>query len=229
MLRLLIWALLSLLPLVMIACASLGTPAQLPPQSPPCTSRPARAQLFDGSWLRQPGIWQLRQSALLEIGRRKFPLEGLLQLDVGRGEARLAAMNEVGLVMFDLQLDTKGEQLQRVIPQLRQQPGFAPGVAESLRRIFLQPQPLAGDRLQLQPSSQRLWRPLPGGSLGFVFDCDAQLVEAREVSDAGDWRVNYNDYQKFDGVRIPQQIIFNDYRHKVKLSLWLREVKRKDE
>jgi len=213
----------------MTACAPPGPPVRVLPLSPPCTSRPERAQLLDGSWLQQPGIWQLRQSALLEIGRRKFPLEGLLQLDVGRGEARLAAMNEVGLVMFELQLDAKGEQLLRAIPQLQRQPGFAPGVAESLRRIYLQARPLAGDRLQLQPGSQRLWRPLPGGSLGFIFTCAGELAETREISDAGNWRVLYNDYQEFDGVRIPQQIVYKDYRHRVKLSLWLREVKRKDE
>ena len=222
----LLWSLLSLL---MTACARPGPPVPLLPQSPPCTSRPERAQLLDGSWLRQPGIWQLRQSALLEIGRRKIPLEGLLQLDIARGEARLAAMNEVGLVMFDLQLDAEGEQLQRAVPQLQRQPGFAQGVAESLRRIYLQPQPLASDRLQLQPTSQRLWRPLPGGGLGFVFACNGELVETREVSDADDWRVLHNDYREFDGVRIPQQIVYQDYRYRVKLSLWLREVKRKDE
>jgi hypothetical protein len=185
--------------------------------------------LLKGHWLLQPGVWRLRQAALLELGGRKLPLEGLLHFDTVRREARLVAMNEMGLVLFDLELDAQGQQLHRALPQLQQQAGFAIGVAASLRRIFLQPRPLASDHLQPRESTQRLWRPLPGGSLDFNFSCAGDLLETRQVADSGDWRLRYSDYQALAGRRIPQQIVFNDYQYGVKLSLWLREVKRNNE
>jgi len=218
------WLLCALLPLL-FACA----PIERPTDVAQCTSHPGQQQLLAGNWLQQADVWQLRQSALLEFGAKKIPLEGLLQLDIARHKARLVAMNEMGLVLFDLELDEQGQQLHRALPQLQQQPGFAVGVAASLRQMFLQPRPQASDHLQQRSTDQRIWRLLPGGSLGFVFSCDGELQETRQQADDTNWRVRYTDYQNFAGQRIPQQIVFNDYRHGVKLSLWLREVERNNE
>ncbi len=214
-----------LLTLMLAACA----PYQQPQPGPECTSRPTLEQMRSGNWLQRPGIWHLRQSVLLELGSRKIPLEGLLRLDTKRREARLVAMNGMGLVLFDLQIDQQGQKLLRAMPQLEKQPGFAVGVAKSLRRIFLAPQPEGADQLEIRPDAQRLWRPLPGGSLSFSFSCTGDLRETRQKSQNGDWRTVYDDYQPLAELRIPQQIRFNDYRYRVKLSLWLSEVKREDE
>ncbi len=220
MVRLLVFALLLL---SQFACAPLERPVKVAE----CSSYPSRRQLLSGNWLQQPAIWHLRQSALLEVRGRKFPLQGLLRLDSERREARLVAMNELGLVMFDLQLDEQGQQLHRALPQLQQQANFVVGVADSLRRIFLPPVPLPDDRLQQRPATQRLWRPLAGGELGFIFDCSGDLQEIRQLTDTDDWRVAYRDYKNFADQRIPQQILYNDYRHGVRLTLWLTEVKQK--
>jgi hypothetical protein len=220
MVRLLIVALLLL---SQFSCAPLERPVKVAE----CSSYPSRRQLLSGNWLQQPATWQLRQSALLEIRGRKFPLLGLLRLDTARREARLVAMNELGLVVFDLQLDEQGQQLHRALPQLQQQENFVAGVADSLRRIFFAPAPSSDDRLQQRPATQRLRRPLSGGSLGSVFDCSGDLQEVRQLADTGDWRVTYHDYKQFSDQRIPQQILYNDFRHGVRLSLWLTEVKQK--
>ncbi|NOQ52494.1 MAG: hypothetical protein GQ578_09800 [Desulfuromonadaceae bacterium] len=212
----------SFLLLILAACAPLTPPRQLPDD---CRAEAAPAQLLASNWLQQPGVWRLRQVVLLELGRKKIPLEGFLRLDLERGEARLLAMNEMGLVLFDLQVSHSDQQLQRAIPQLQQVRGFAQGVAQSLRQIFLQPQPHGEDHLENRGNSQRLWRLLPGGSLGFIYDCRGDLRETRLVADAGDWRVAYDQYRQFGAMRLPEQIVMNDYRHGVKLSLWMREVK----
>ncbi len=208
--------------LALIGCAPTTPRLQLPSG---CQAQASQEQLLAGSWLQQSAIWRLRQSALLQLGPRKIPMEGFLRLDLQRRTARLLAMNEMGLVLFDLQVDENGEQLQRAIPQLLQVKGFAQGVAQSLRQIFLTPRPQADDQLQNHGSSQRLWRSLPGGDLGFVFDCHGDLRETRQRADQGDWRIGYDQYRDFVGARLPEQIVLNDYRHAVKLSLWLREVK----
>jgi len=204
------------------ACAPSTPPLEL---STDCRAEATVEQLLARNWLQQPGVWRLRQSALLELGPQKIPLEGFLRLDLDNREAHLLAMNEMGLVLFELQVSETGQQLNRAIPQLQQVKGFAQGIGQSLRQIFFQPRPDASDQLQGQGNSQRLWRSLPGGEIGFVFDCRMDLRQTRQVADNGDWRVGYDQYRVFGSASLPEQIILNDYRHRVKLSLWIREVK----
>lgn len=199
------------------------TPLQQLPQD--CAATASVGQLLSHSWLSQGKVWRLRQSTLLEIGPKKIPLEGFLRLDTANKQARLVAMNEVGVVLFDLLVTEDGQQLKRAIPQLQQVKGLATGVAQSLRQIFLQPRPAESDRLENLDSRQKLWRSIPGGSLRFIYDCRSDLRTVRFSGDSGDWRVAYNDYQVFAESRLPLEIVMNDYRHGVKLSLWVREVK----
>ena len=208
--------------LALSACVPATPPLQLPEN---CRAEFTPSQLVANHWLLQPTTWRIRQSALLEIGRKKIPMEGFLRLDLKRQEARLLAMNEMGVVLFDLQVTADDQQLQRILPQLQQVNGLAEGVAQSLRRIFLVPQPHSDDRLENHGNSQRLWQILPDGGLGYVFDCLGDLRETRLLAENGDWRIVYNQYQTFGMTRVPEQIVMNNYRHSVKLSLWLREVK----
>lgn len=211
-----------LLLLTLVACAP-TTPKQNLPSD--CLAEATAAELLSNNWLQQPGIWRLRQSALLELGPKKIPMEGFLRLDLQQNEARLLAMNEMGLVLFDLQITATDQQLKRAIPQLQQVKGFAQGVAQSLRQIFLQPRPQISDQLENNGNSQRLRRTLPGGNLSFVFDCLGNLRETRQQAKSGDWRVAYDQYQNYGPTQLPEQIILNDYQHSLKLSLWIREGK----
>ena len=208
--------------LMMSACAPTTPPLQLPEN---CRAELSSEQLIKQHWLLKSDVWRLRQSALLEIGNKKLPLEGFLRLDLEHQEARLLAMNEMGVVLFDLQVTADGQQLQRAIPQLMQVKGLAQGVAQSLRQIFLVPQPQLNDVLENRDNHQQLARSLEEGALGFVFDCMGDLRETRQRAKAGDWRVVYDQYQVYGTARLPEQIVMNDYRHNIKLSLWLREVK----
>lgn len=208
--------------LMMSACAPTTPTLQLQEN---CRAELSAEQLIKQHWLLRPNVWRLRQSALLEIGSRKIPLEGFLRLDIEQREARLLAMNEMGLVLFDLQVTADDQKLHKAIPQLMQIKGLAQGVAQSLRQIFLTPQPLLNDRLENRGNSQQLARSLEEGSLGFVFDCLGDLRETRQRNSFGNWRVVYTQYQLYGTARLPEQIVMNDYRHNTKLSLWLREVK----
>ena len=84
-----------------------ATPQQQLPDN--CRAAALPEQLLAANWLSQPGVWRLRQVTLLEAGGKKIPLEGLLRLDLVKKEARLVALNGMGLVMFDL-LVTQEEQ-----------------------------------------------------------------------------------------------------------------------
>ncbi len=218
MLRIIVFCLL----LMSTACAP-TTPPLLLAQN--CQAEFTRQELLAKHWLLSPKVLRVRQSALLEIGRKKIPMEGFLRLDLELNEARLLAMNDMGVVLFDLQVTSEDEQLHNVLPQLSKVKGLSEGVAQSLRQIFLQPRPSTDDRLDQGQHTQRLLRPSADGSVGFLFDCGGNLRETRLKKNSEDWRVIYQRYQSFGSLRVPEEIVLNDYRHKVKLSLWLREVK----
>ena len=211
-----------LLLLGLVSCTPVTSPQQFPEN---CVADTEVTQLLEENWLAQEAVWRLRQVTLLEVGNKKVPLEGFLRLDLVRGEAHLIAMNEMGVVLFDLFVTEKGQQLKKAIPQLRQMKGLAVGVAQSIRIIFLQPRPQVDDHLEAGGYMQRLWRVLPGSSLSFIYDCRGNLRTTRLEGDTGNWRVAYDDYRQFGTARLPEQIIMNDYRHKVKLSLWIREAR----
>jgi hypothetical protein len=217
-LRILLFCLL----LVLGGCGPTLPRLQLPHN---CRAEQTRVELLAADWRQQPHVWRLRQAALLEIGPKKIALEGFLRLDLLHKEARLLALNEMGLVLFDLQVTEQGEVLQRAIPQISAINAVARGVAKSLRQIFLQPLPRADDLLQTQGNSQRLQRRLADGELAFVFDCAGDLRQTRQQAKSGDWQVLYNDYRDYAGTRLPGEILFNDESQRVKLSLWQNEVK----
>jgi len=217
-----LWILLFSLLLALGACGPTLPALQLPDN---CRAEQTQAELLAADWRQQPHIWRLRQAALLEIGPKKIALEGFLRLDLQRKEARLLALNEMGLVMFDLQVTEQGEVLHRAIPQIREIKALAQGVAQSLRQIFLQPLPQVNDLLQTQGNSQHLQRRLAAGQLEFVFDCSGDLRQTRQQATSSDWQVIYNAYRDYAGSRLPEEILFNDVSHRVKLSLWQKEVK----
>ncbi len=214
--------LLTLLLLCLSACMPPTPPQELPQKLPEyCLEETPAMQLQQTNWLNQSGVWRLRQSALLEMGRKKIPLEGFLRLDLAKHEARLVAMNEAGLVLFDLSVTADGQQLKRSVPQLKQVDGFAAGVAQSLRQIFFQVDLQVGDKVEKFTNMQRIRRKIDGGTISFNYDCRNKLRSVKQKGSAGDWRVIYNDYQHHDEQLIPEEIIMKDYRHRLKLSLWI--------
>ncbi len=209
--------------LVLVAGCVSTTPVQQLPDH--CSATASVAQLLNDTWLHRGKVWRLRQSTLLEIGPKKIPLEGFLRLDTGAEEARLVAMNEMGVVLFDLLVKVDGEELKRAIPQLKQIKGFSRGVAGSLRQIFLQPQPQADDHLRSRDNIQILWRPVDAGFLRFIYDCRGDLRRVRWHAEKISWQILYDHYRPVGTNRVPEKIVLNDYQHGVKLSIWIREVK----
>jgi len=207
---------------ILMACTPTVSRQELPTD---CLIEGDATGIIADHWLNVGSIWRLRQSALLEIGPKKIPLEGFLRLDLEQKTARLLAMNEMGLILFDLELDEQGQILRRAIPQLQQINGFDQGIAQSLRQIFFQPQPDVNDHVEQGDNRYRVWRTLPGGSVSFIFDCRGDLRRTRLNAEEGDWRVIYEQYRSYYGRRLPDQIVLNDYRYGLKLTLWMREVK----
>lgn len=194
-----------------------------------CRATASSTELVQNHWLNAEHIWRLRQSALLEIGTRKIALEGFLRLDLKKREARLVALNEMGLVVFDLHVDIHTQELLRALPQVRETKGFAQGVGSSLRCMFLAPVPQLGDELEQGGYYQRLVRETADTKLKFTFDCDAQLRRTQLQGPGAKWQVVYNNYRNVEGVTaevaLPTQIILHNAPHRMKLTLTLNEAR----
>ncbi len=189
-----------------------------------CPQELSAARVIEQHWLNQADTWRLRQSALLELRGRKFPLEGFMILDLGEQRLHMVAMNDMGVVFFELMVTAEDQQLRRVLPQLQQQPGLAEGIAASLRRIYLKPRPQSTDSARMATTHLSLRRPVAAGDLSFVFDCAGQLRETRLNSDTEDWQLIYGSYQRITERAVPEKIVMNNFHQAVTLTLWQREI-----
>lgn len=189
-----------------------------------CSQELSAARVIEQHWLNQPDTWRLRQSALLELRGRKFPLEGFMILDLGEQRLHMVAMNDMGLVFFELVVTAEDQQLRRALPQLQQQPGLAEGIAASLRRIYFKPRPQTTDSARMAPAHLSLRRPVAAGDLSFVFDCDGRLRETRLHSDTENWQLIYDSYQRITERAVPEKIVMNNFHQAVTLTLWQREI-----
>jgi len=189
-----------------------------------CLQELSATEVTEWHWLNRADTWRLRQSALLELRGRKFVLEGFMVLDLGMQRLHMVAMNEMGVVFFELIVTPEDQELRRALPQLQQQRGLAEGIAASLRRIYLEPQPRRTDLAQMYKTSLRLRRSLTDGDLSFVFDCNGWLRKIRQRSENQNWQIIYENYQLIADRALPEKILVNDFRHAVTLTLWQREI-----
>lgn len=190
----------------------------------PCPQELSAGMVVADHWLAAADTWRLRQSALLELRGRKLALEGFMILDLAQQRLHMVAMNDMGLVLFELIVTPEGQELRRALSQLQQQPGLAEGIASSLRRIYLEPRPQKTDSAQMHKTSLRLWRPVANGDLSFVFDCDGRLRETRQRSATQEWQVVYENYQLIAERGVPEKIVMSDLQQAVTLTLWQREI-----
>jgi hypothetical protein len=229
-LRIRIVPLLLLLPALLSSCAPAMPTLDLPSS---CRADKPKGELVQNHWLNQEQIWRLRQSALLEIRTRKTALEGFVRLDLKQREVRLVALNEMGLVVFDLHVDAHSEELMRALPQIHEIKGFATGVGNSLRRMFLTPRPRLDDELGHHGHYQRLvqsgFTQNADEELEFIFDCAGNLRRTRLQSAAARWQVMYADYRAYapesERVQIPGRIVLHNAERRMKLTLTLNEIR----
>ena len=218
--RWLVWAI--TLPVLACGCLPTFPPQQLPED---CRADQELNELVAADWRQQQHIWRLRQTALFEFGYRKLAMECFLRFDPAAGELRMVAMNELGLVIFDLQVTHDGEILHRAIPQLKKREKLMTDIAGNLRRIFLMPLPCADDRLEHQDYAQTFSRTSGQESTQFVYDCEGNLRQSSGDGPSGRWRILYNRYVDWNGIRLPNQTLLSDASHRINMSFELKEVK----
>jgi hypothetical protein len=205
--------------------------ARFPDTTLTSTRPTSAAALAAGLWNAGSGSLLVRQSALFEFQGMQVPLAGLMKLDLATRDARLVGMNDMGVKLYDISVDAHSSQAHFIIPDLAKYPGFAEAVAVSVRRIFLTPEPEAGDLLAVTPTSYLLSRTgAAGAKLSFTLGgADAQLLEKSCRGAAESWRVRYYQYQRSQGRIFPGGIVLDDDKAGYRLTLWIESVEKTDE
>jgi hypothetical protein len=214
--------------LLVSACSSVPfTPTELTSAVP----RTAH-ELTAKSWNSGTGSVMIRQSALFEFEGMQVPIAGIMKLDLAAKYARLVGMNDMGVKLYDISVDSASSQAHFIIPDLAGYPGFAEAVAVSVRRIFLSPQPALDDSLELTPTSYLFKRESStnGGTTRFILGgADAQLLEKSFCGPTEAWNVRYYLYQHRQGRLFPGGIVLDDRRAGYRLTLWIESVENADE
>ncbi len=196
------------------------------------TQAPPRSatELVDGLWNSGSGSVLIRQSALFELQGMRVPIAGIMKLDLAARSARLVGMNDMGVKLYDISVDSTTSQTNFVVPDLARYPGFAEAVAVSVRRIFLEPVPTKEDALTLTRTSYQLTRQSGDSTISFLLGGEyAQLLEKICRAKEGSWRVRYYQYQQQQGRLFPGGIVLDDDQAGYRLTLWIESVEKTDE
>jgi hypothetical protein len=221
-------ALLLGLALAVAGCGGGRVPFEATPPVP--TRQVTAAELVKGQWTEAPTVFRIRQSALFEFRGAKVPMAGFLILDLQRREVRLVGLNDLGVKLFDLGVTSEGFQEHFLMPELSNIPGLTGAVAESVRRIFLAPQPGAADALRIGGELYHLTRMEDGRQLQFTFGGPgALLLEKTAIGGGEDWCARYYKYRPVEDTLFPGGIVLQDRRAGYRLTLWMEEVNRSHE
>ncbi|MDH4100730.1 MAG: DUF3261 domain-containing protein [Nitrospirota bacterium] len=182
------------------------------------------------AWIAQPGVYRLRQTVLFEFNGSRVPIVGVMKLDYHERRARLVAMNDLGMKLFDLIVDENGEDLNSLLPDLAKIPRFGEAVAASVRRIFLAPLPDPKDTLLFGKDRYLLKRHWRDGEIRFTFGGgDTRLLETTVAVEGSDWKAEYFEYGITGDVVYPRGIILHDRLAGYRLILWIEEMEPTDE
>lgn len=221
-------ALLCLLAALLSAAACATAPFR---PTEPTRTRPTTAAALAGNlWTAGNGTFLIRQSGLLEFQGARLPMVGILKIDTGKKTARLVGMDDLGVKLFDLSVDRRSSRTHYILPALDRYPRIAAAVSDSVRRIFLEPEPAEDDTLAIDPDQYRLSRVRDGTSIRFLLGGqDAQLLKKTSSGPEERWEVRYHEYQRRLDLPVPGGIVLEDYRAGYRLTLWTESVERADE
>lgn len=161
-------------------------------------------------WMQSERSWLLRQTALLETGPTRLTMNALLRLDMAQRSARLVAMDDFGVKLFDLTVTATGEERHFLLPALARIPGIDGQIAAAVRRIYLLPVTDGPD----------------AAGIDQLLACDSGLLLERSRQFRHEsWQVRYLNYREESGIQHPAQVVVDDRGGGWRLTVWTEEVK----
>lgn len=182
--------------------------------------------LAASDWTRQGGPWRLRQTVQFDFQGRQLTMRGLMSLDPVAGTARLIAVDDLGIKLFDLSVYRDHEALHFLLPDLGRYPRLVEAVAIAVRRMFIAPRPQPGDALQFREDGYELQRRKGEVAISFLFRGGRARLDTIRSEGAGvDWQVGYYDYHREGELEYPEKILLEDRIAGYRLRLRVEEMR----
>ncbi|AMV72125.1 hypothetical protein JCM30471_06270 [Desulfuromonas carbonis] len=184
------------------------------------------ALLAASDWTRQEGPWRLRQTVEFDFHGRQLTMRGLMSLDPVAGTARLIAVDDLGIKLFDLSVYRDHEMLHFLLPDLGRYPRLLEAVAIAVRRMFIAPRPQPGDALKLRDDGYELQAREGDVVTSFLFrGGGARLDTIRAEGPGVAWQVGYYDYHRQGELEYPEKILLEDRIAGYRLRLRIEEMR----
>jgi len=197
------------------------------PAMGPAPSGLAAHELKDNFSGVSSGTLRFRQVARFTFRGRTVAMVGMMELQPTRGKARLVAVNELGIKLFDLEVSEDQILEHYVVPELSRFPRFGEAVAFSLRRVFLAPRPAPQkDSLEFTGNRYLLTGKRDEGRVEFIFgEAHAAMIQKSMSGRSQKWRVIYRHHRRFENGFIPYDMELTDKVAGYRLELKIIDVK----
>ncbi len=174
---------------------------------------------------RTPDSFQLLTTVVFEYNSRKFSGIGAVQINRADRVFKVAAMNPMGVKLFELSGDQNSVATHYAIADFSQYGDFATAIGSDIRRIYFDLVP--GPEAKIWKRKHKLiFRQSSGqGFIEYVFaGGPGDLIEKNYYEDDGIvWKASYYEYRDQDGKRWPQGIVFIHYQYGYRLIVRQKE------
>lgn len=196
-----------------------GCAAKSKPVGYPCEAAPR----LKAKWYNNGASYQMRHEGVLQFGSMTIPMTGLMKLDTENGTAKVAILTSMGIKMLVLNINKDDHEVLFASPAAKQIPGFMDGSVNAIRRVFLSPFPGWPDSCTEVDMVQHNVEENPDGTLRTRMPRQTWDLLSKEMDD---WRVEYSENTEIEGLRIPEEIRYEDRPGRFTVTLKLVSVKR---
>lgn len=173
-----------------------------------------------------PDSFQLLNTVVFEYNWRTFSGIGSVFIKRSDRVFRVAAMNPLGVKLFELSGDRNSVTNHYTIAAFNRYGDVATAVGNDIRRIYFDLIPSADARIWKRKYSVSFRQPAGGGVMEYVFaGASGDLVEKNYYADDGiAWKTSYYEYRDQNGKRWPRGIIFINYQYGYRLTVRQKEL-----
>jgi hypothetical protein len=175
---------------------------------------------------KSPDSFQLLTTVVFEYNSRTFSGIGAVQVNRSARVFKVAAINPMGVKLFELSGDQNNAETQYVVADFSQYGDLATTVGNDIRRIYIDLTPNPDAKIRKKKNKLIFWQSSGPGYVEYVFaGAGGDLIEKNYYEEDGIvWKVSYYEYRDQDTKRWPQGIIYVHYQHGYRLVIRQKEL-----
>jgi outer membrane biogenesis lipoprotein LolB len=208
----------------LLLCGCVAVPFQAPARISMEQTDPR--ELVERFQASVPDSFQLLSTVVFEYNWRTFSGIGSVFINRSDRVFRVAAMNPLGVKLFELSGDQNAVTNHYTIAAFSRYSELTTAVGADIKRIYFDLVPSADARFLRKKYSVSFRQPLGDGVIEYVFAGAAgNLVEKNYYAEDGiAWRASYYEYREQNGKRWPRGIIFINYHYGYRLTVRQKEL-----